>query len=76
MLALSNHWHLASVMRFLMDEGLLSIISADCGQLVKMLITLERHGIFRSNFAYLFYFNIVQSLVCRSMSLCENALNS
>ena len=27
-----------------MDEGLLSIISASCGQLVKMLITLEPHG--------------------------------
>ena len=27
-----------------MDEGLLNIISAGCGQLVKMLITLEPHG--------------------------------
>ena len=31
---------------FLMDDGLLSIISASCGQLVKMLITLEPHGVF------------------------------
>ena len=38
-----------------MDEGLLSIIPAGCGQLVKMLITLEPHGIFRSNFTYLLY---------------------
>ena len=37
-----------------MDEGLLSIISAGCGQLVKMLTTLEWHGIFGPNFAYLF----------------------
>ena len=28
---------------FLMNKGLLSIISAGCGQLVKMLITLEPH---------------------------------
>ena len=39
---------------FLMDEGLLSIISVGCGQLVKMLITLELHGIFGSNDAFLF----------------------
>ena len=45
-----------------MDEGLLNFISAGCGQLVKMLITLEPHGIYGSNFAYLFIFNIVQSL--------------
>ena len=37
-----------------MDEGLLSIISAGFGQLVKMPITLEPHGIFGSNFANLF----------------------
>ena len=36
-----------------MDEGLLSIRSAGCGQLVKLLMTLEPHGIFGSNFAYL-----------------------
>ena len=29
-----------------MNEGLLSIISAGCGQLVKMLITFVPHGIF------------------------------
>ena len=38
---------------FLMDEGLLSIISAGCGQLVKRCITIEPHGIFGTNFAYL-----------------------
>ena len=37
-----------------MGEGLLSIILVGRGQLVKMLITLELHGIFGSNFAYLF----------------------
>ena len=31
--------------------------------LVKMLITLEPHGIFGSNFCILMYFNIVQPLV-------------
>ena len=35
-----------------MDEGLLSLISASCGQLVKMLITLEPHIIF--DFVYIF----------------------
>ena len=44
----------ACVTTFLMDEGWLSIISAGCGQLVKMLIILEPHGLFESNFAYLF----------------------
>ena len=37
-----------------MDEGLLSIISAGCGQLVKMLITLELYG----KFDYLYIFEI------------------
>ena len=41
MSTLPNHWH--ANLPFLMDEGLLSIISAGCGQLVKMLITLEPH---------------------------------
>ena len=68
-----------------MDEGLLSIISAVCGQLVKMLITLEPHGIFGSKFIY---FNSVQSLLCKivmrlaehhfgwTRSFSENALTS
>ena len=34
------------------DEALLSISLADHGQLVKMFITLEPHGIFSLNFAY------------------------
>ena len=38
-----------------MDEGLLSISTACCGQLVKILITLEPLGLFESNFAYLFH---------------------
>ena len=37
-----------------MDEGFLSIISASCGQLVKMFLTIELHGVFGSNFADLF----------------------
>ena len=36
-----------------MDEALLSISRAGRGQLVKMLITLEPHGTFGSNLAYL-----------------------
>ena len=40
--------------RFLIDMGLLFNCSACCGQLVKILITLEPYGIFESNFAYLF----------------------
>ena len=38
------------------DEGLLSTSLVCCGQLVKMLITLETHGIFGSNFAHLLLF--------------------
>ena len=37
-----------------MNEGLLSISPACCGQLVKILITLKPNGIFWSDFAYLF----------------------
>ena len=36
------------------DEASPSISLAGGGQLVKMLITLEPHGIFCSNFAYLY----------------------
>ena len=43
-----------------MDECLLSIISVGCGQLVKMLITLEPHSIFGSKFAYIIYFEHCQ----------------
>ena len=35
------------------DNGLQGIISANQGLLLKVLITLEPHGIFKSNFAYL-----------------------
>ena len=38
---------------FLIEEGLLSIISAGCGHLVKMLISFEPHGIFGPIFTYL-----------------------
>ena len=37
---------------FLLDEALLNIRQAGRGQLVKILITLEPHGIFWSNFAH------------------------
>ena len=37
---------LICVTAFLMDEALLSISPAGRGELVKMLITLEPHGIF------------------------------
>ena len=37
-----------------MDEALLSITPAGCGQLVNLIITLEQNGIFGSNFSYLF----------------------
>ena len=47
---------------FLMDEALLSISPAGSGQLVKILITLESHGIFRSNFAYLFILTLSSHL--------------
>ena len=40
---------------FLMDKALSSISQTDYGQLVKMLITLEPHDIFRSKFAYIFF---------------------
>ena len=33
----------------MIGEGLLSIVPAGCGQLVKMLITLKSNGIFGSN---------------------------
>ena len=39
---------LECVTGFLMDKALLSIISASCGQIIKMHITLEPHGIFGS----------------------------
>ena len=47
-----------------MDEGLLSISPACCGQFVKMLITLEPHGIFRFNFAFIYF---VQPLLCKTV---------
>ena len=47
---------------FFMDEGLLSIFSAGFGQLVKMLITLEQHGIIGSNFNGLIFYKIQEML--------------
>ena len=39
---------------FFMDEALLSNSQTGRGKIVKLLITLEPHGIFGSNFEYLF----------------------
>ena len=50
-----------------MDEVLLSISPATQGQLEKMLITLELHGIFRSNCIRV-YLNTVQPLVCTTLT--------
>ena len=47
---------------FLMDEVLLRIGPAGCGQLVKMIITLEPHGIFGSTFTYLFFYKFILTL--------------
>ena len=52
MSTLFDHWHV--YLPFLMEEALLSISPAGRGQLVKMLISLEPHSIFGSNFAYAF----------------------
>ena len=49
------------------DEALLSISPASHGQLLKMLIILEPHGIFGSN-CILVYSNTVQPLVCKTMT--------
>ena len=48
-----------------MDEGLLSIIPAGYGHLVKMLTTLEPHGIYGYNCAY-----------CLPLQNCDEALPS
>ena len=47
-------YQLTSVTTFLMDEALLSISPAGRGQLVRMIITLEPHCIFETNFACLY----------------------
>ena len=51
------------------DEASPSIIFAGQALLMKMLITLELRGIFCSNFLYiLLHFNIVQPLVCETVT--------
>ena len=52
---------LASV-TFFKNKALLSLSPVRRGQVVKMLITLEQHGVFGSN-CLLIYFNIDQPLV-------------
>ena len=51
-----NHWHANPPIFVILKKnmGLLCNCLACCGQLVKILITLEINGIFGSNFAYLF----------------------
>ena len=55
---------LTTDMLFFVDEAMLSISPVSCGQLVKMIISFEPHGIFGSNFADFFHFIIVHPLVC------------
>ena len=50
------------------DEASPSIILAGLAILVKMLITLEPCGSFCSKFLYFIYFNIVQPLVCKTVT--------
>ena len=61
----SNHCH--AYQPVLMYVALLSISPASHGQLIKMLITLEPHGIFVSNCIRV-YLNIVQPLVCKTVT--------
>ena len=70
------------------DEALPSIILAGRALLVKMLITVEPHGIFAQILYTYMYFIIVQPLVCKKVMrlhrasfwpvklFCENAHNS
>ena len=50
------------------DEASRSIILAGLALLVKMLITLELCGSFGSKLSLLMYFNIVQPLVCKTVT--------
>ena len=59
-----SHFDYLSMSPFLMDNGLLSIISAGCGQLVKMLITLEPHEVFKANVAYLLTLTLAGHWLC------------
>ena len=48
-------YQLHALQSFLMDEAWMSISPFGSGQLVKMLIIIEPHGTFGSNFAYLLF---------------------
>ena len=50
------------------DQGLSSIILAGSGLLVKVLITLELHGIL-IKFSMLIYFNITEIQVCETVTM-------
>ena len=58
------------------DEDSPSFILVGRALLVKMLITLEPHGIFGSNFVYLCILNIAQPLVCKIVTRLLRALFS
>ena len=55
------------------DEASPNIILAGRALLVKMRITFELHGIFASHFFILLYFNIVQPLVCETVTRLHRA---
>ena len=57
---------LACKTTFLMDEGLLSISPACCGQFVKSSYLLNRMG-YLDQICILIYLNIVQPLVCKTV---------
>ena len=63
---------------FLMDEALLSISPGSRSQLMELLI--EQHGIFGSNFAYLFFNQPLHGMqnvdTASSRSFSQNAHNS
>ena len=55
------------------DEASPSIILAGRALLAKMLVTLERRGLFGLNFCILAYFNIVHPLVCKTVMRLHRA---
>ena len=51
------------------DKTLPSIILDSQGLLVKMVITLESHDILLIKFSILTHFNIVETLVCKTVTI-------
>ena len=59
------------------DQGLSSIILAGSGLIVKVLITLELHGIrILIKFSMLIYFNITAIQVCETVTMLRQAKTS